>query len=147
MASTWAQQKAIDLLVRSGFAVLDEAQTKRNADYWRTIGSRPGDDYLLRPMYRWTRSGQIACHRYRHSTPMAWAEMLFLGSVRHCVLCGQDTAHCKVATRTERGSVQARNRTVCIPCGRKHTVAERLEAIAVNPFILATAPEQERTNA
>lgn len=123
MPHTWLEQCEIDLLVASGFAELDAAATRHNAKKWAAWGSKPVDDYLLRPMYCWTAVGREACRLYRYTTPMAYAQALHESTVRHCVHCGRCTARQKVGCRVIRGSRQVRNRTVCLNC---HAAGKRL---------------------
>lgn len=123
MPHTWFEQREIDLLVASGFAELDADATRRNAERWAMEGGSPANEYLLRPMYRWTAAGKIACHLYRYTTPMAYAQALHESTVRHCVHCGRCTARQKVGCRVMRGSRQVRNRTVCLNC---HAAGKRL---------------------
>ena len=103
--STWECQEQIDLLVKSGFAEVDEGQTI----FWTTYNADQHVNFCV-PMYRWTAAGQEACPRYRHSTPMSWAEVIGKGKERHCIGCGRDTRGQKVWSK------YGANRTVCMAC-------------------------------
>lgn len=111
---TYPVQREIDLLVTSGFAEIDQAQTDRNHATWTQRGSRGDEIYLTRPIYRWTEAGREACRAYRYTTPMAYATDMRLETVRHCVYCGRITTGKKVGQRFERG--RYKNRTVCLTC-------------------------------
>lgn len=121
---TWLEQKELDLLVVSGFAELDEAQTQHNKEYFAAIGGGVGNEYLLRPMYRWTPEGKAACHRYRYTTPMAYAKDMHENTIRHCIHCGRVTAGFPTGAKHLRGSQWQRNRTVCVKC---HRAGKQLE--------------------
>ncbi len=116
MSRTWLAEREIGILVTSGFAELDAAQTQRNNEQWALSGGTPNVDFLLRPMYRWTEAGKAACHLYRYTTPMGYADHMQLGSVRHCIHCGRITARRKVGAQWARGRRAQRNRTVCLTC-------------------------------
>ena len=124
MASTWLEQREIDMLVASGFAEVNPDVTNRNKEYWAMQGGRPQDDYLLRTMYRWTEAGKEACHPWRFSTPMSWAQQMHESTNRHCIHCGRSTARQKVGARFDSGNKQKRNRTVCLTC---HAVGKQLD--------------------
>jgi hypothetical protein len=124
MASTWSHQHEIDTLVAAGYAEVNPETTDRNKRYWEEQGGKPEQDYLLRPMYRWTDAGKEACYPWRYSTPMAWAEQMHKGKSRHCIHCGRSTRQQKVGARFDGGSKQKRNRTVCLSCRARRQRAD-----------------------
>ena len=104
----WDCQKAIDILVASGFAVFREDRT----DLWRRDALQRGKPTYYR-CYYWTLEGREACWRYQYSTPMAWAIEMYYKRQRHCVVCGRDCYRKKV------WASDGTFRCVCMVCGGK----------------------------
>lgn len=122
--ATWHCQREIDLLVTSSYAEIDQDITQRNKERFVVEGGGPANGYLLRTMYRWTQIGKFYCHLFRFTTPMAYAEAMKEGTVRHCIHCGRCTARMHVGARYDQGSRQHRNRTVCLSCHADGRVLE-----------------------
>ena len=105
----WEFQKELDILVKSGFAVYDEQWTEM---VWKR-GAIQDKKPTYHRYYKWTPEGRVACFRYQHTTPMAWAEQWHLNHLRHCVVCGKDCYKKKVWAQDYEF------RCVCVACGAK----------------------------
>ena len=116
----WDFQKELDLLVASGFAVVNEART----DLWRRGALADGKATYHR-CYSWTPEGRIACFRSRNTTPMAWAEDIHFERSRHCVVCGRDCYYKKVWAH------DGPFRCVCLYCsGKGHGLQDLVSEVA-----------------
>ena len=104
----WEFQKEIDLLIASGFAILDEQST----DLWKRRAWHDGKASYHR-CYSWTLEGKEACFRNKYTTPMSWADDIQKGA-RHCVICGRDLYRMKVWAQ-----IKGKSGCVCMSCGAK----------------------------
>lgn len=125
-APSYPYQRELDILVASGYAEIDERMTEGNRRYWENAGRKDNERFYLRPIYRWARAGRMACYKYRYTTPMAYAEAMQQGAIRHCIHCGRTTVGIKVGARFDRGSKAQKNRTVCVAC---HAAGKGLEEV------------------